>query len=156
MEFRTVTDQELGQVRYLDDQAASIRKRILMEIDDLGKIFNGRDPGGVAGVEFLNLASTRVVGSIKTNFGAGRLRLEWCHNGAELVGKTIVERERFDNSDRTYWEPVYEFHTGASGGFTRSSRNEQLPQYFTRDHAGRIYGLGCSIFFAILNGPFSA
>lgn len=153
MEFRTVTDREVSQVQYLDDQAANIRKQIVFQIDDLKNVFNGREPGGVAGVEFSIFTDPRIVGMIKTNFGAGRFVLEWFYNGTGLSGKIIVERERFDNRDRPYWQPVYSFVVEESGGWTRGNPSEQLPQYFTRDHVGRVHGLGCSVLHAILNGP---
>jgi hypothetical protein len=156
MEFRLVTDEEIAEVRHLDSPADSIRRKIVTLVGDLNKMFDGLDPGGVTGLRFANGGEYRVVGSITTNFGLGRMRLEWILKKGQLMGKVVIDREQYDQRDRQYWEPVYSFLMADSGQWRPSNPTSETPEYLQRDTVGRHYGLGCSIFYAILNGPVVA
>jgi hypothetical protein len=156
MEFRLVTDAEIDKLRHLNGPADTIRRKIVTLIGELANMFNGDDPGGVSGLEFSSGGDSRVVGNIKTSFGLGRMRLEWIQKDDQLLGKIVIDREIFDQRDRQYWEPVYNFLMADSGPWKPSNPTSVIPEYLKRDAPTRYYGLGCSIFYAILNGPVVA
>jgi hypothetical protein len=153
MKFRVVSDDELDQVRNLDGTADAIRRKTKALLEHLGKEFNNAEPGGISGVEFSRLESQRAVGTVKTKFGAGRLRLTWTHDGNQLLGEVIVDREIFDQCDRQCWEPVYSFLLAEQGGWMPSNKDCEVPNYLNADTATRYWALGASIFYAILKGP---
>jgi hypothetical protein len=89
-------------------------------------------------------------------FGAGRLRLTWKHDGKQLLGEVVVDREIFDDQDRQCWEPVYSFLLAAQGRWLPSNKGDETPYYLNGDTATRDWALGASIFYAILTGPVVA
>jgi hypothetical protein len=153
MKFRLVLDDELDQIRNLDSVAGAIARKPRSLIEQLGKEFNQAESGGISGVEFTYIESTRAFGAVKTPFGIGRLRLTWMHDGKQLLGEVIVDREIFDKQDRQCWEPVYSFLLGELGGWQPSLKDQKMPYYLNRDPAIRYWALGASIVYAILNGP---
>lgn len=153
MKFRLVSDDELDQVRNLDGAADAIRRKAKALLEHLGKEFNNSEPGGISGVEFSYAESQRAIGTVKTKFGNGRLRLTWAHDGTQLLAEVIVDREIFDQRDRQCWEPVYSFMLAEQGGWMPSNKPSEPPYYLKSDPATRYWALGASIFYAILKGP---
>lgn len=153
MKFRLVSENELDQVRNLDGAAGAIRRKAKALLEHLGSEFNNSEPGGISGVAFLYLESERAIGTVKTKFGNGRLRLTWTHNGSQLIGEVIVDRETFDQRDRQCWEPVYSFLLAEQGGWMPSNTGNEIPYYLKADPATRYWALGASIVYAILKGP---
>lgn len=156
MKFRLVLDDELDQVRNLDSTADAIRRKAKALLKHLAQEFNDAAPGGIGGVKFSHTESERVIGVVNTKFGSGRLRLAWIHDGKQLFGEVVVDREIFDQQDRQCWEPVYSFLLGEQGAWIPSTKGDKVPSYLNADPATRYWALGASIFYAILTGPVVA
>jgi hypothetical protein len=156
MKFRLVSEDEINQVRNLDGAADAIRRKAKDLVVNLGNEFNNADPGGFRGVQFSCVESPRVIGTVQTKIGAGRLRLTWKHDGNELFGEVVVDREIFDEHDRQCWEPVYSFLLAEQGRWRPSNQGGNSPHYLNGDSNLRNWALGASIFYAILNGPVTA
>lgn len=152
MEFRLVTYEEFDQVRNLDNAARQIRRRTQNLIGKLAAEFNGNAPGGFGGIEFAALDNPRVVGTAKTAFGNGRIRLEWTHDGNELLGRIVVDRETFDQLDRVIWEPVFAVSIRENAGWGPLDKTAAPPNYLD-DPTHRDWALGASIAYSILKGP---
>lgn len=156
MKFRLVSADELDQIRNLDSVAGAISRKAKTLVEQLGKEFNQAESGGICGVEFSCIGSSRAFGSVKTPFGTGRLRLAWTHDGVQLLGEIVVDREIFDKQDRQCWEPVYSFLLGEQGGWRPSLEDQNPPYYLSGEPRIRYWALGASIVYAILNGPVVA
>jgi hypothetical protein len=156
MKFRLVSEDEINQVRNLDGPADAIRRKAKDLVATLGNEFNNADPGGIGGVQFLYVESPRVIGKVQTKIGSGRLRLTWWHDGNELLGEVVVDREIFDQQDRQCWEPVYSFLLAEQGRWRPASQGGNTPRYLDGDSDLRNWALGASIFYAILKGPVTA
>lgn len=153
MKFRSVSGEELEKIRNLDGAAGVIRRKAKVLIENLAKEFNDSDPGGVGGVHFSYSDSPRVIGKVNSKFGAGRLRLTWKHDGNQLLGEVVVDREIFNQQDQQCWEPAFSFLLAEQGRWMPSNKTEEPPYYLNGDTATRDWALGASIFYAILHGP---
>lgn len=153
MKFRLVTDNELDQVRHLDDATSVIQSKATALIGELAKMFNGQETRGIRGVEFTPGDSIRSIGLVKTPYGIGRMRLIWNHDGQKCRGEIVIDRELLDERDLQYWEPVFSFSLGQQGVWTPSHPPVETPGYLKHDTATRYWALGASIYYAIFKGP---
>ena len=47
--------------------------------------------------------------SVTTPFGTARAKFGWSMHGGEIVGTVTFEREKHDQYDRVFWEPIWGF-----------------------------------------------
>lgn len=153
MGYRAVTDDEIEFVRNLNEPAGVIGRKLQALIGELEKMFNGAEPGGVKGVSFIGTEDPRVIATVHTNFGVGRLRLNWASEDNQLVGIVTVERQAYNERDEPVWEPVYGFAMSEQKGWRLIKSQGTPPAYNSLDPKNRYFALGVSILFAIFHGP---
>jgi hypothetical protein len=155
-----IQPSEWELARYWDSSGQKIRRRVDIVIDLLGKIFNGREPGGVTNLVFETGSDYSVVGTVRNPIATGRFKLEFVVLDTDLVAKIIVQREGLDKLDRKCFRSVWAFYIAERGHcFAEVQGNRRrypMEHSGSGDRENSLFDLGMSISYALVTGPLPA
>ena len=137
--------------------ADRVRTRVNTVVTSIKDIYSDPRTAEQAPLEIEPLDDARCVANVMTPTGKGRLVLNWGSDDTGLMGILVVERERFDEYDRLFWEPVWSINVPQYGnpwiGEGETCFRIRLDDHFGTSRPQSIFEAGLSIMAAIVIGP---
>lgn len=150
MKYRTMNAHDWSVMQFApSEQVAKIQRTAKGLAAKLSDYFNGKKPGGVDGLSFELGTDAEVVASVTTPVGIARLRLVYSSNAETINAEMRLERRTRMPNDTYIWQPVYGLFVKGDGTWEFLGGGKH--DIFKPEDV--IFGVGCAILFATINGP---
>lgn len=162
MELRQVAQSEWQPLQIAGDSADRIRAKAVSLVGRLGELFNGKTTGGVSGLSIVPPLSGPVLALVTSPYGSARYVLEWHLRDKQPVGRLVLQRERFDEMDRTKWQAVWGIYVPADDGMYVEKNDVGVPvpdglnSRYPDDLKEGLFEMGMITMLAIIKGPLIA
>jgi hypothetical protein len=156
MEFGAFPEKQWSALRDIDGVAHSIRKRCERIIALLAEAASIRSILGDGAVKITPAGDNQLAG-VRTPVGNGRVVLSWEVVDGNLLGIMSFERERHDNYDRQYWEPVWGLrvpqYDNPYYGAKDAPVSIPVDQPYGQSRSNAAFTALMSMLFGLINGP---
>ena len=153
MTFAPVQENQWRRLQQSAGNIDVIKSKAERIITGLTNVFKPGEENGSPRIVFKVINEVRLLAEVETDLGSGRLRLDWRSDESALFGLLLFERLQLDQRDRPFWEPGLSVKVPADGAWEVGGEPTTISGSQNLREGDKLYVLGLSILYVIINGP---